>query len=135
MTSSRGEDPEIILNQLFQFSQLQDSFSIILLALVDGKPRVLTLKGLLEEFIRHRLTVIRRRTMFQLSRARKRKHTVEGLLLALANIDEIIRIIRASATQAEAKQGLMGVECPAAMMQRALGDAGFEEFQRRSRRS
>jgi len=90
----------------------------------------MTFKGLLEEFIRHRVTVIRRRTMFQLARARKRKHTVEGLLLALANIDEIIRIIRASATQAEAKEGLMGVECPAAMMQRALGDAGFEEFQR-----
>jgi DNA gyrase subunit A len=126
----RGEDPEIILNQLYQFSQLQDSFSIILLALVDGKPRVMTLKAMLEEFIRHRLTVIRRRTMYLLSRARKRKHTVEGLLLALANIDEIIRIIRASATQVEAKQGLMGVECPAAMMQRALGDEGFEEFQR-----
>ena len=126
----RGEDPEIIINQLYQFSPLQDSFSIILLALVDGKPRVMNFKSMLEEFIRHRVTVIRRRTMHQLSRARKRKHTIEGLLLALANIDEIIRIIRASATQAEAKQGLMGVECPAPMMQRALGDSGFEEFQR-----
>src|SRR4030095_4534623 len=76
-----------------------------------------------------RQTVIRRRTQFLLAKARKRKHTVEGLLLALANIDEIIRIIRASGTLAEAKVGLMGVECPAPMMQRALGDEGFRQFQ------
>jgi DNA gyrase subunit A len=122
-------DPDIILNQLYEFSQLQDTFSIILLALVDGKPRELTLKQLLEEFLRHRVTVIRRRTQFLLAKARRRKHTVEGLLLALANIDEIIRIIRASRTQAEAKVGLMGVEAPASMMARALGEAGFAQFQ------
>ncbi|MCA9177566.1 MAG: DNA gyrase subunit A, partial [Planctomycetales bacterium] len=75
------------------------------------------------------LSVIRRRTQFLLARARRRKHTVEGLLMALANIDEIIRIIRASKTQAEAKTGLMGLSCPAAMLQRALGDDGFELFQ------
>ncbi|MEX2026152.1 MAG: DNA gyrase subunit A, partial [Pirellulaceae bacterium] len=119
----RDADPEVILNQLYQFSPLQISFSIILLALVDGKPRVLSFKQLLEEFLRHRMTVIRRRTQFLLSKARKRKHTIEGLLLALANIDEIIRIIRASKTQAEAKVSLMGVEAPASMMQRALGEA------------
>ena len=124
-----GHDPDVVLNQLYQFSPLQDSFSIILLALVDGKPRLLSIKAMLQEFIRHRLTVIRRRTQFLLARARKRKHTVEGLLLALANIDEIIRIIRASRTQAEAKKGLMGVQCPAAMMQRALGEEGFKQFQ------
>ena len=125
----RDADPDVVLNQLYQFSPLQDSFSIILLALVDGKPRVLSIKRLLEEFIRHRASVIRRRTQFLLARARRRKHTIEGLLLALADIDEIIKIIRASKTQAEAKQGLMGVECPAAMMKRALGDDGFEVFQ------
>ena len=92
----RDADPEVVLNQLYQFSPLQDTFSIILLALVDGKPRTCSLKQLLEEYLRHRLTVIRRRTQFLLSKARRRKHTVEGLLLALANIDEIIRIIRAS---------------------------------------
>lgn len=123
-------DADVILNQLYEFSPLQDTFSIILLALVDGKPRELTFKQLLEEFLRHRVTVIRRRTQFLLAKARRRKHTVEGLLLALANIDEIIRIIRASRTQAEAKVGLMGVEAPASMMARALGDAGFAEFQR-----
>ncbi len=125
----RDADPDVVLNQLYQFSPLQDSFSIILLALVDGKPRTLSIKALMEEFLRHRMTVIRRRTEFLLAGGRKRKHTVEGLLLALANIDEIIRIIRASRTQAEAKVGLMGVECPAAMMQRALGDEGFRLFQ------
>ncbi|MCH2123668.1 MAG: DNA gyrase subunit A [Pirellulaceae bacterium] len=125
----RDADPDVVLNQLFKFSPLQDTISIILLALVDGKPRTLTIKQALEEFVRHRITVIRRRTQFLLAKARRRKHTVEGLLLALANIEEIIRIIRASQTQAEAKTGLMGVECPAAMMQRALGDAGFQVFQ------
>ena len=125
----RDADPEVVLNQLYQFSPLQDTFSIILLALVDGKPRLCSFKEMLTEFIRHRVTVIRRRTQFLLARARRRKHTVEGLLLALANIDEIIRIIRSSDTQATAKVGLMGVECPASMMARALGEQGFEQFQ------
>ncbi len=125
----RDADPDVVLNQLYQFSPLQDTFSIILLALVDGKPRLCSFKEMLTEFIRHRVTVIRRRTQFLLARARRRKHTVEGLLLALANIDEIIRIIRSSDTQATAKVGLMGVECPASMMARALGDQGFEQFQ------
>lgn len=122
-------DPHVILNQLYQFSPLQSSFSMIFLALVDGKPRELNIKQLLEEFIRHRSQVIRRRTQFLLSRARKQKHTVEGLLLALADIDRIIRVIRTSRTVAEAKQGLMAIECPASMMQRALGEDGFAAFQ------
>ncbi|ELP30667.1 DNA gyrase subunit A [Rhodopirellula baltica] len=125
----RGEDPDVILNQLYQFSPLQDTFSLIFLALVDGKPRELTLKEMLAEFLRHRVTVIRRRTQFLLARARRRKHTVEGLLLALANIDEIIQTIRTSRTQPEAKERLMGIACPASMMQRALGDEGFKQFQ------
>ena len=108
----RDADPEVVLNQLYQFSPLQDSFSIIFLALVDGKPRMLSFKEMLEEFIRHRLTVIRRRTQFLLAKARARKHTVEGLLLAHANIDEVIRVIRSSANQAEAKARLMGIEVP-----------------------
>jgi DNA gyrase subunit A len=125
----KGADPDVVLNQLYQFSPLQESFSIILLALVDGKPRVLNIKELLQEFIRHRVTVIRRRTQFLLSKARQRRHTVEGLLLALADIDEVIRVIRSSATQQEAKARLMGIEVPASLMQRALGDDGFAVFQ------
>jgi DNA gyrase subunit A len=124
----RSEDPDIILNQLYQFSPLQTTFSIIFLALVDGKPRELTLKEMLTEFIRHRVKVIRRRTQFLLNKARRRKHTVEGLLLALADIDQIIRTIRESRTSPEAKQRLMGIECPAAMMKRALGDEGYAGF-------
>jgi len=122
----RDADPEIVLNQLYEFSPLQDSFSIIFLALVDGKPRILSLKGLLEEFIRHRVTVIRRRTQYLLSKARQRKHTVEGLLLAHANIDEVIRVIRTSSTQPEAKQRLMQIQTPAALLRRALGDEGYD---------
>jgi DNA gyrase subunit A len=125
----RDADPDVVLAQLYQFSPLQDTFSLILLALVDGKPRTLSLKQLLEEYLRHRQTVIRRRTQFLLKKARRRKHTIEGLLLALANIDEIIRIIRASGTLAEAKVGLMGVAAPASMMERALGEEGFRVFQ------
>ena len=122
-------DPDVVLNQLYQFSPLQTSFSMNFMALVDGKPRELTIKDFLTEFLRHRVQVIRRRTQFLLARARKQKHTVEGLLLALADIDQIIKIIRSSKTQAEAKAGLMGIECPASMMQRALGEDGFNVFQ------
>ncbi len=125
----RDADPDIVLNQLYKFSPLQDTFSLNFLALVDGKPRTLTLKEMLEEFLRHRVTVIRRRTQFLLNRARKRKHTVQGLLLAHANIDEVIRVIRASKTQREAKQALMQIKTPAPLMQRALGDEGFAQFQ------
>ncbi len=121
----RDADPEVVLNQLYQYTPLQDSFSIILLALVDGKPRVLSFKELLEEFIRHRVTVIRRRTQFLLARARQRKHIVEGLLLAYAHLDEVIRIIRGSSTQAEAKERLRAIEVPAEMLRRALGAEGF----------
>ena len=125
----RDADPEVVLNQLYQFSPLQDTFSLIFLALVDGKPRVMGFKELLEEFIRHREIVIRRRTQFLLSKARQRKHTVEGLLLALADLDEVIRTIRTSTNQEEAKQRLMLIQTPAAMLRRALGDDGYEIFQ------
>ena len=122
-------DPDVVLNQLYKYSPLQTSFSMNMMALVDGKPRELTIKQFLEEFLRHRIQVIRRRTQFLLARARRQKHTVEGLLMALADIDKIIKVIRNSKTQPEAKQGLMGIECPAEMMKRALGDDGFANFQ------
>ena len=130
----RDADPEVVLNQLYQFSPLQDSFSIILLALVDGKPRLCSIKDLMTEYVRHRVIVIRRRTQYKLSQARQRKHKVEGLLLAYANIDEVIRIIRSSKDRAEAKERLQQIECPAALMQRALGEVGFRGFYRGTRR-
>ncbi|MBT6918735.1 MAG: DNA gyrase subunit A, partial [Planctomycetaceae bacterium] len=125
----RGADPDVVLNQLYQYSPLQTTFSLIFLALVDGKPRMLSFKNMLEEFLRHRTSVIRRRTQHLLARARNRKHTLEGLLVALANIDEVIKIVRNSSSQAEAKQGLMQIEAPASLLQRALGDEGFELLQ------
>ena len=121
----RDADPDVVLNQLYQFSPLQTSFSLIFLALVDGKPRVLSFKNMLEEFLRHRTAVIRRRTQHLLQKARSRKHTLEGLLVALANIDEVIRIIRSSKSQAEAKERLVQLETPAALLERALGADGF----------
>jgi DNA gyrase subunit A len=84
---------------------------------------------MLQEFVRHRVIVIRRRTQFLLARARRRKHTVEGLLLAHANIDEVIRVIRASRSQPEAKEALMQIKTPAALLRRALGDVGFAQYQ------
>ncbi|MDO4558486.1 MAG: DNA gyrase subunit A [Planctomycetia bacterium] len=125
----RDADPEVVLNQLYRYSSLQDSFSLIFLALVDGKPRVLSFREMLREFLRHRVTVIRRRTLFLLQKARQRRHVVEGLLLAHANIDEVIRTIRTSRTQSEAKERIMRIACPAALMQRALGDDGFAAYQ------
>ena len=125
----RDADPDVVLNQLYKYSSLQETISIILLALVDGKPRTLNIKQILEEFLRHREKVIRRRTQFLLGRTRQRKHVVEGQLLALANIDDIIQIIRNSKTQAEAKVSLMGVACPASLMKEALGAEGFSHFQ------
>ena len=122
-------DADVVLTQLYKYSPLQTSFSMNFMALVDGKPRELTIKDFLTEFLRHRITVIRRRTQFLLARARKQKHTVEGLLMALADIDAVIKTIRGSKTQAEAKQGLMQIECPSSLMQRCLGDNGFEIFQ------
>src|SRR5262249_24310947 len=125
----KDADPDVVLNQLYKFTPLQDSFSIILLALVDGKPRTLSLKEMLQEFVRHRFIVIRRRTQFLLLRARRRKHTVQGLLLAHANIDEVIRVIRASKTQIEAKERLIAIKTPSSMLERALGEVGYRQFQ------
>ncbi len=118
----KGEDPNVIVNQLFQYSPLQDSFSVILLALVDGRPRTLTLKDMLRHFVDHRVIVIRRRTQYQLRQARARGHIVEGLLIALAYIDEIIRVIRSSANPVEARARLMGLEVSAEILRRALDD-------------
>jgi DNA gyrase subunit A len=118
----RGEDANVVLNQLFQFSPLQDSFGIIMLALVDGRPRTLPLKEMLRLFVEHRVTVLRRRTQFLLRRDRARAHVVEGLLIALHYIDEIIRVIRSSANPVEARARLMGMEVSAQVLQRALED-------------
>ncbi|NUP96425.1 MAG: DNA gyrase subunit A [Planctomycetaceae bacterium] len=102
----KGEDPQVIVNQLFQYTPLQSTQSIINLVIDRGQPRTLNLRGLLDSYVAHRKEVIRRRTQFLLDKAEERKHIVEGLRIAVDNIDEVIRIIRASATPEEAKQGL-----------------------------
>jgi len=125
----RDADKEVVLNQLFQFSPLQSTVSVILLALVGNRPRLLTLKELLAEFIRHRVTVIRRRTEFLLGESRKRKHTVEGLLIAQINLDLVISTIRNSPSRSEAKERLQLIQVPAPLIARAVGDSAFEMFQ------
>jgi DNA gyrase subunit A len=104
----RGEIPEIVLNNLYKLTQLQDSFGMNMVALVDNQPRLLNLKQFLEHFLRHRREVVVRRTSFELRKARERGHILEGLAVALSNVDEIIALIKAAATPAEAKAGLMG---------------------------
>ena len=103
----RGEMPEVILNNLYQFTAIQSVFGINLVALDDGQPRLMTLKGMLDAFIRHRREVVIRRTLFELRKARARAHILEGLAAALANIDSMIDLIKRSATPAEAKRGLL----------------------------
>jgi DNA gyrase subunit A len=103
----RGEVPEVILNRLWKETQLQDTFGMNLVALVDGQPRLLNLKQFLEAFLRHRREVVTRRTVFELRKARERGHILEGLAVALSNVDEVIALIKAAASPAEAKAQLM----------------------------
>jgi len=103
----RGEEPQIILNQLYKLTPMQSTFGVINLAIVNGQPQVLTLMELLRHFIDHRIDVVRRRTQYLLTQAEERAHILEGLQIALDNIDEVIRLIRAAKTPPEARDGLI----------------------------
>jgi DNA gyrase subunit A len=103
----RGENAEVILNQLYKDTPMQDSFGINMVAIVDGQPRLLNLKQVIEAFLRHRREVVTRRTIFELRKARERGHILEGLAVALSNVDEIIALIKAAATPPDAKRALM----------------------------
>jgi DNA gyrase subunit A len=103
----RGEVPEVVLNNLYKQTQLQDTFGINMVALIDGQPKLCNLKDLIQVFLQHRREVVTRRTVFNLRKARERGHVLEGLAVALANIDEFIRIIRESPTPPVAKTELM----------------------------
>ena len=103
----RGEVPEIVLNNLWKETQMQETFGMNTVALVDGQPRLLNLKQCLEAFLRHRREVVTRRTVFELRKARERGHILEGLAVALSNVDDVIALIRAAATPADAKAELM----------------------------
>lgn len=128
ITLRRDADKEIVLNQLFKYSPLQTTVSVILLGLVGNRPKTLSVKELIQEFVRHRVSVIRRRTEFLLAEARKRKHTVEGLLIAQVDIDLVIRTIRESASRNEAKERLQAIAVPSELVARALGDDGFRSY-------
>ena len=123
-------DPHLVLNQLYEYSPLQKTVSIILLALVDGRPKVLTLKEMMQEFLKHRVTVIRRRTEYLLREAKRRGHVLEGQLIAISSLDEVIRICRASPDRSEAKRQLIEMEVSAALLRRAIGDAAFTALTR-----
>jgi DNA gyrase subunit A len=102
----RGAQPEIVLNQLYKHTQMQESFSMILLAVLNGQPRELPLEDAIRAFINHRIDVVQRRTVFQLRKAREREHILEGYKIALDNLDTVIKIIRASGSRAEARENL-----------------------------
>ncbi len=126
----RDADPHLILNQLYEFSPLEKTVSIILLALVDGRPRWLTLKEMLDCYIRHRVQVIRRRTEYLLREAKRRSHVLEGQLIAISSLDEVIATCRRSPSRAEAKVRLSQMEVAAVVMERALGQENFAALQR-----
>ena len=127
----RGEIPEVILNNLFKHTQLQDTFGVNMVALLDGQPRLLNLKEMLQAFLAHRREVVTRRTLYDLREARKKAHIQEGLAVALSNVDEIIELIKKSQTPAEAKVALMARtwRSPVVeeMLKRAAADASRPE--------
>ncbi|MGH8765396.1 MAG: DNA gyrase subunit A, partial [Burkholderiales bacterium] len=103
----RGELPEVVLNNLYKQTQLQDSFGMNMVALVDSQPRLLNVKDMIEAFVGHRREVVTRRTVFELKKARERGHILEGLAVALSNVDDVIALIKQAPSPAEAKRGLL----------------------------
>jgi len=122
----KGEVPEVVLNHLYKQTQLQDTFGMNMVALVDGRPRLLNLKEMLQCFLAHRREVVTRRTVFELRKARERGHILEGLAVALSNVDEIIALIKAAQTPAEAKRGLMARSWRSALVEDLLARASAE---------
>jgi DNA gyrase subunit A len=123
-------DPHFVLNQIYQFSSLQRTVSIILLALVDGRPKILTVKEMMQEFIKHRIQVFRRRTEYLLREAKRRGHVLEGQLIAISSLDEVIRVCRGSPNRTEAKAQLQAMQVAASVLQRAIGDEAFAALTR-----
>ncbi len=122
----RGEVPEVVLNNLYKQTQLQDTFGMNMVALLDGQPRLLNLKQMLEAFLRHRREVVTRRTVFELKKARARGHVLEGLAVALANVDEMIALIKAAPTPPEAKVSLMAKTWKSGVVEEMLKRAAME---------
>lgn len=123
----RGEVPEIVLNNLYKMTQMQESFGMNMVALVDGQPRLLNLKQFLDAFLRHRREVVTRRTVFELRKARERGHVLEGLAVALSNVDEIVELIKSAQTPADAKIKLMGRVWRSALVEEMLARAAGDQ--------
>jgi DNA gyrase subunit A len=124
----RGEIPEVVLNNLYKMTQLQDAFHMNMVALVDGQPRLLDLKALIEAFIAHRREVVTRRTVFELRKARERGHILEGLAVALSNVDEVIELIKKAPSPADAKRGLMGRTWRSELVSSLIGNTPAAQF-------
>ena len=122
----RGENPDVILNNLYKQTQLQDSFGMNMVALIDGQPKLLNLKQILDAFLRHRREVTTRKTVFELRKARERGHMLEGLAVALANVDEMIKIIKAAPTPPDAKRELLARTWKSAVVEGMLNGAAME---------
>jgi DNA gyrase subunit A len=124
----RGEVAEIVLNHLYKLTQMQETFGMNMVALLDGQPKLLNLKQFLDAFLRHRREVVTRRTVFDLRKARERGHVLEGLAVALSNVDEVIALIKAAATPAVAKAGLMGREWRSPLVEEMLARASADQY-------
>ncbi|MDA1118386.1 MAG: DNA gyrase subunit A [Proteobacteria bacterium] len=124
----RGEIAEVVLNNLYKQTQLQDSFGMNMVALVDGQPRLLNLREMIDAFVAHRREVVTRRTVFDLRKARERGHILEGLAVALSNVDEVIALIKAAPTPADAKRELMARGWPSALVREMLARSVAAQF-------
>lgn len=122
----RGEVPEVVLNNLYQQTVMQNVFGINMVAIVDGQPKLLNIREIILAFIRHRREVVTRRTLFDLRKARSRAHILEGLTVALANLDELIELIKASATPADAKENMLAKRWAPGLIETLLGQGGAE---------
>ncbi|MEO8719365.1 MAG: DNA topoisomerase (ATP-hydrolyzing), partial [Burkholderiales bacterium] len=124
----RGELPEVVMNNLYKQTQLQDTFGMNMVALVDGQPKLLNLHQLIEAFVSHRREVVTRRTVFDLRKARERGHVLEGLAVALSNVDEVIELIKREPAPADAKRELVARAWPSPLVREMLGRAAAEQF-------
>ena len=124
----RGEIPEVVLNNLYKQTQLQDAFHMNMVALVDGQPKLLNLKELIEAFVSHRREVVTRRTVYELRQARGRGHVLEGLAVALSNVDEVIELIKKAPTPADAKRGLLQRAWGSDLVRSLIGEKPAAQF-------
>jgi DNA gyrase subunit A len=122
----RGEVPEVVLNNLYKHTAMQSVFGINMVALVHGQPRLLNLREVIDAFVAHRREVVTRRTLFDLRKARERAHVLEGLTVALANLDEVIELIKSSPTPADARERLLEREWDPGLVRAMLGQGGAE---------